>query len=339
MKIIYFTDPHGQASNPSCRLDDFPSTILGKIKYIGEYASSVKADAVVCGGDWVHTPDVSQSFIRSFMRLIRDYPCPTFGVLGNHDIFGYNPETFLRTSLGIAEGLDAFTRLKKDFSIVIEDKSVKVGLTGSDSYYDLDKKEKISDYTRSNVLDDAVNIHVVHGMLVERVWPQVAYCTTLEQVVNDNPDADIILTGHEHTGFGIKEFIRSNGKKIILCNPGSIARVTSGTGDVGKEVRIAEITINSLDDYSIKMVNLPISIAKPANEVLDWERIRKEKENQEKLKNFIQDINSVDISGNLDYYEALNQLAKSSNEDITEDIIKECLRHLGIAEEEIKAED
>lgn len=337
MKIIFFTDPHGQASNPSSRLDEFSQAILGKFSWIGKYAKEIEAAAVICGGDWIHTPDVSQTFIRKLARVVRSYPCPTFGVLGNHDIYGYNPETFERTSLGIAEGLDMFERLNNEPIIIHETGKREVALTGSDSYYDLDKAEKISDYTRSTITDGAVNIHTVHGMLVENVWPQVSHCTTLKQVMDDNPNADIILSGHEHTGYGVKVFYRPDGSKVMMCNPGSLARVTSGTGDIRKDVRIAVITIED-DDFNIELVNLPVDVARPANEVLDWERIQKEKENKEQLQNFIESVSDIDISTDLNYYEALNRLAEKED-DITEDIIQECINQLAKAEEDIKKEN
>ena len=334
MKLIYFTDPHGQASNPSTRLDNYPEAILGKFRYIGNYAREIQADATLIGGDIISTPDTSQSFISELSYIIQGYPCEVDVVLGNHDIYGYNPDTFLRTSLNIANKLRAFNRLGNTPRIIND----RVSITGKDSYVHLDKPEYIGDYARSGRIDGLVNIHIVHGMLVEKVWPQVAHCTTLEQVMDANPDADIILSGHEHTGFGIKVFYRNDGRKVIFCNPGSLGRVTSCTGDLRKDVRMAVITIED-DDYNIELVNLPIDVARPANEVIDWERVALEKANKQRIQDFTNKVNDVEISTNLDFYQSLNALAEQSDVPIRKEVIDQCVRQLQIAEESIKRGD
>jgi len=336
MKIIYFTDPHGKAGNPSVRLDNFSETILNKFKYVGKYAEQIKAAAILIGGDLLDTPDVSQNFISELSYIIQNYPCETDVILGNHDIYGYNPETFLRTSLNISNKLNAFNRLGKEPKVVQNMLEGPIAaITGQDSYVHLDKPENIGDYADSKVIDGAVNIHMVHGMLVEKVWPQVKYCTTLEQVMEANPNADIILSGHEHTGYGIKIFYRSDGRKVIFCNPGSLARVTSSTGDLRKDVRMAVITIEN-GEYDIELVNLPLDIARPANEVIDWERVALEKANKEKLQNLLTNISKPELATDLNYFEALNQLVERSEVPIDERVIAECIKQLQAAEEALK---
>ena len=317
MRLIFITDTHGKASSPSSRLDDYPSAMLAKMRYVGEYAKSINAKAVIHGGDWLDTPDVSESFVREFAKIVNNYHCPVVGVLGNHDIYGYNPETFLRTSLGVAEGVGVFERLYPDKGLILED-----------SYFDLDKEGHLEDYTNTPLYhSEGVNthIHVVHGMLVEREWPHVN-CTVIEDIKDCN--ADIILTGHEHTGFGVKTI---NNK--VFCNPGSLARVTAGTGDIRKDVRMAVIEINK-DGYRVELVNLPSFVAKPSSEVLDIDRLLEEKRNKEQLNNFINNINSVEIKNDFNIYESLVSISKIEN--VEEDVISECRKQLEIAEEELR---
>lgn len=324
MKFIYITDTHGQASNPGSRLDVFAVAILEKFKYIGEYARQINATAVIHGGDWLHTPDVSESFIRDMAKIINSYPCPVVGVLGNHDIYGYNPETFNRTSFGVAEGVGVFQRLFRDRGIVFEDSETKVNITGQDSYFDLDKDGHLDDYTDSYCQEDAVNIHVVHGMLVKNKWPQCA-STTIDEI--QDCKADIILTGHEHTGFGI---IKKGTK--IFCNPGSLARVTSGTGDVRKDVRMAVITVSG-NEKDIELVSLPSSIARPSSIVLDMEKLALEKSNKRNLEIFISKLNTSTSCG-IDIYNSLDNLKEE--DEIEDSVIDLCRSHLQKAEEEIK---
>lgn len=324
MKFIYITDTHGQASSPGSRLDVFSEAILKKMKYIGEYAKEIGATAILHGGDWVHTPDVSESFIRELARIVNDYPCPTLGVLGNHDIYGYNPETFNRTSFGVAEGVGVFHRLYRNTPYTFEKDGVKVHVTGQDSYFNLDKEGYLEDYTESYTEDDATSIHIVHGMLVERKWPQCA-STAIEEI--ENCKADIVLSGHEHTGFGVIE--RNN---RLFCNPGSLARVTAGVGDCRKDVRMAVITIDS-NGKKIELVNLPSEIARPASEVLDMEKLALEKANKERLESFVRKMNSATVR-EFNIYQSLDTLCKE--EELGDTVYNKCREHLQKAEEEIK---
>lgn len=329
MKLIFITDTHGMASNPGSRLDVFSEAILKKMAYVGVYAQEIGASAILHGGDWLHTPDVSESFVRELSRIVKGYPCPVYGVLGNHDIYGYNPTTFNRTSFGVAEGVGVFQRLGKVPTPIIEG-NVKVAITGQDSYFDLDKPGHINDYTDTIAEEGFINIHIVHGMLVEKEWPQVA-CTTIAQVMENDPNADIILTGHEHTGFGIKEYYRVDGfNKVIFCNPGSLARVTAGTGDIRKDVRMAVIDIND-KGYSVELVNLPLDVARPSVEVLDHEKLAEEKANKQNLQRFVTKMNDTRVEQDFNVYESLKRLC--SEQSIDNGVMEECRFQLEKAEE------
>lgn len=325
MKFIFITDTHGMAKNPGSRLDNFPEALLKKIEFVVNYAGEIGASGIIHGGDWLHTPDVSESFIREFSKVLSKSKCPIFGVLGNHDIYGANPATFNRTAFGIAECLNLFNRLFIDKAYIIGD---EVAITGQDSHYDLDKNGAISDYTESIKTENAVNIHIVHGMLVEREWPMVD-CTVIENIKNCN--ADIILTGHEHTGFGVKTLVDDFGRKKFFCNPGSLARITASVGDVRKDVRMAVITVEN-GDFDVELVNLPSSVVSSANEVIDIEKLRAEKENKANLDNFLNKINQASVDESFNIYEALSSI---SEEIADNEVIDECRRQLEIAEEEI----
>ena len=329
MKLIFITDTHGMASNPGSRLDVFSEALLKKMEYIGQYAKEIGATAILHGGDWLHTPDVSESFIREIARIVHSYPCPTFGVLGNHDIYGYNPTTFNRTSLGVAEGVGVFVRLGST-PIFLEGEGEVVALTGQDSTFDLDKPGHEGMYTdtpshETYMGKPCTDIHIVHGMLVEKEWPQVA-CTVISDI-KDRCAADIILTGHEHTGFGVKRY-----SDVTFCNPGSLARVTAGTGDVRKDVRMAVITVEG-NNYDIELVNLPIDVARPASEVLDTDKLAEEKANKENLQKFITKMNNTTVQQDFNVYESLNRLCE--DQDIEDKVMEECRRQLEKAEESL----
>ena len=328
MKLLFFTDAHGMSRKPSARLDDYSDTILKKIEWIGEYSRENHIEAVLCGGDLLDSPDVSETFIRKMCMILKTFPCPIFTVIGNHDEYGYSPDTFNRTTLGVAEGVGVLNRLYLEKGQALGD----FNITGQDSDFNLDKgQQNIYKYSKSNRAEGKVNIHVVHGMLVEKTWPMVS-CTTIDEVIEDNPNADIILSGHEHTGFGIIEKYRNNGSKVIFCNPGSLGRITSSTGDLRKDVRVAQIETSN-GDFSVSLVSLPLTIAKPATEVINWEEIALEKANKKKSQAFIDKIQNTKISS-FDIYSGLNDMKEREN--LSDEVVEECRKQLEKAEEERK---
>lgn len=335
MKIVFFTDIHGMSRKPSARLDDYSQAILGKLDWIRKYCEDNMVDIVLIGGDILDSPDVSENFIREMCMIFKRYPCPIYTVIGNHDEYGYNPDTFYRTTLGVAEGVGVLNRLSMSPLSFVRGGYCNASITGMDSYYDLDKPGHIEDYTNTPVSKDAtVNIHVVHGMLVEKEWPMVS-CTTIDEVMANNPGADIILTGHEHTGFGVITKYREDGRKVMFCNPGSLGRITSSTGDVRKDVRISVIEV-SPDDFYIDLVNLPVEVAKPANEVINWEEIALEKANKKKAQDFIDKVQNIEVNKNFNIYENLKDLARNNN--VGDDVVEECRGQLEKAQEQMKNE-
>lgn len=328
MKFIFVTDSHGRGSNPASRLDDFPTTILNKFRWVNQKAKDIGATAILHGGDWLETPDVANAFVRELTYILSHSDVPWYGILGNHDIYGQNPETFKKTPLGIAEAAGAFTRLSEKPTI-FKDNNTIVSITGKDSYFDIDKKIGKEDYINSEITPDAVNIHIVHGFLDDHKWQDVIDCTTIEEVANCN--ADILLTGHVHQGYGIK---RVNGK--IFCNPNALARTTASIGDVNNEVRIAVITIDG-KNFDIELVSLPSDVARPANEVIDRAKLVAEKEHKKQLDKFINSLNTKDISitnNSFNIYNILNIVAKEDNLD--DNIISITREKLEQAEEELK---
>lgn len=328
-KLLYITDTHGKARNPVSRIDDYAGAVFRKMKYIIEYAENNNFDAILHGGDWLDAPHVSDDFIREFSFIIKRSKVPFYGILGNHDIYGYNPDTFLRTAYSISEGLGVFTRLYRN-------KPVKVGraiLTGQDAVADYDRKGCEYLYTDSYIESesDHVVIHLTHGMLVDKKWDEKICLTTPVSQIIDTVNADIVLGGHEHIGFGIISKMNSYGKMKTFCNPGSLLRVTSSTGDVRRNCRFATIEINS-SGYDVKLHDLPEDIAKPAEEVFDLVSLQKEKDAKKNLQAFIDTANQIDLSENPgDVYNNLKKMADEDN--IDEEVYNICVDELKKAEE------
>lgn len=324
MKFLYFTDPHGRANNPISRLDDFPSTILAKIEWAIDYANKHNA-YVLCGGDWLNRPDTSPNYIGALAKiLVSAKKLPIYTVLGNHDVYGYNASTFSRTPLHILEEIGVIQVLTEE-PILLGD----VTLSGASASYDLDKQDK-SHYLMidKEKLGEGPWIHIVHGFLAKNKWGDFVEHTTIDEIKDAHPD--IILSGHEHSGFGIVE---KYGK--IFCNPGALARVTAGVGDVNMTVSV--LMIDTDKDEMLSLVKCPL--AKPAEEVIDREKLLKEKEHAEKMQKFFTSVSDIDLSmiDSSDIFKIFDEFCKTESvDDKVRDII---LKYLAVADERIKHEN
>lgn len=333
IKLLFITDTHGRATSPKARLDNFPETLLDKLRWVGEYAVENDIDGVIHGGDWLESPDVSEAYISEIVKVLKEYPCPIATVVGNHDIYGYNPDTFRRTPLGIAEASGVIERLYSKVPFIIEKEGEVAVLTGQDAIHDLDKGTDYY-YTDSYAHDEyhgkpCINIHTVHGMLVAKDWPMVN-CTVIDDIAH-KCNADIILTGHEHTGYGVVDKVET-----IFCNPGSLSRVTAAVGDVRRDVRMAEISIDG-ELFDIKLINLPGDIAKSSNLVIDRDRLVQEKSAKENLNKFIENINRGQVKKGINIFDAADTLGDELQ--IDKMVVEKAKLALSKAEEELKEGD
>jgi len=321
MKILYFTDPHIRANSPGSRLDDFPEAILSKLEWVGDYAEDNHIKTILVGGDWLDRPDIAYSMLDKFTEVLirwKGKGIDVYTVLGNHDLYGYNPQTFSRTALSLLVRFGLLKRLSKA-PLEIDN----VSITGVDAHFLLDKNDNVDDYVIVDGAKDKLKIHVVHGFLDNEKWENVP-STAIKDIAHTS--ADIILTGHEHTGYGV---VKKSGK--IFCNPGALARVTAGIGDVNQEVKVAIIDSEKKD---IELIKLPLDIAKPSSEVLDRDKLVREKEHKSKLAAFQSVINDFQTPDDMNTYMALEALAKEEN--LAENVVELARKKLEEAEEDMK---
>lgn len=295
MKFLFITDTHGRTNNPASRKDDFPATILKKLKWCIAEANSDDA-YILHGGDWVNRPDTAATFVAKMSNILEDAKKPIYGVLGNHDIYGYNPLSFQRTPLSIVNACKCINIIPDNEAVLIEENGINVYVSGASSTFLLDHDGRTDEYfTPRRDIPTAANevrVHIVHGFLTNKDWPDTVAYTKINDILDT--DADIILTGHEHMGYGI---IYKNDR--IFCNPGALGRVSASVGDINRDVNVAKISIDKnssgLPEIKIDLKKLPPNIALPADEVLDREKIEVEKRTAQQMESFTEQINQIQL--------------------------------------------
>jgi DNA repair exonuclease SbcCD nuclease subunit len=331
LRLVFAADPHVRGTSPQARRDNYLTAICEKLLWTVRLVNQYSADgpaALIIGGDLFDSPDASYSVTAQVAQILKASLCPVIGVWGNHDLYGYNPATLDRTPLGLLARLGIIQLLGPDDGYFLPDYSTRI--TGRGFDWDVDKS--IQDYQQKPWSPPAaVRIHVVHGMAVERQLPHGIRCTVLQEVVG----TDIVLTGHEHIGYGI----RKHGKTCWV-NPGALGRLTARVEEMVRKPRVAVITVLPVAEQTGKMADYPFNVNlidvphKPGDEVLSRDALQEVAAHEERLSEFL-DLLKAEASAHqlLDAPAMIRYLAEQKG--FAEPIATEALRRLDMAREDL----
>src|SRR5690625_1104720 len=236
MKFLYVTDTHIRGTTPKNRMDAYVDTLFEKLTEVVHLANGEKVDVLLHGGDVFDRPDLAPNIVGQFAKIFIQANMPIYVVAGNHDTFGHNPMTTPRTMLGLLDSFGVMNVLEPGEPVVIEKGDLRVQITGQPYHYDLDQRDVKLDYYPANETKADYLIHLVHSMLVDQALPEGIAYTMIDHIWGTS--ADILLTGHYHGGFGIKE---RNG--TYICNPGALARVNNHWTEINRMPKVIIGTI------------------------------------------------------------------------------------------------
>ena len=316
MKLLFFTDKHIRGKTPKNRMDNFPETIERKLNEIKQIIKEYNIDYVLHGGDLFDRPDVSISIASNFSKILNSFGVPIYIIVGNHDVYGHNPDTVNRSILGLLDALNVVRLINRDEVIYLNKGGIKVQLTGQPFVYNIDHEGCRSNYIVEEVSRDVdYSIHMVHGMLLNRPFIEGIPYTLIDDIKSTK--ADITLCGHYHTGFGV---INVDGKYFV--NPGSLVRITNSLSEIYRMPKVAIITLDSSID--IQLVELKSALK--GEEVLNRDEIDNYKFKNEVLFEFKQEIESSIDFDKLKIEEILIEV--SNAEGVSEEIRKEALKRI-----------
>lgn len=257
MKLLFFTDTHIKGTNPASRKDSFPEAIKGKFREIAGLIHEEKIDYVLHGGDWFDRPDISPSVAGEFAAILRSFGAPVFTVAGNHDMYGQNPDTVPRTMLGLFESAGLVSLLHPGKKVFLKKNHTILQLSGSPYQYDIDREESRHCYVVEKDPSADYAIHMVHGMLLKEPFMESVDHTLVQEIKNTG--ADVTLTGHYHSGFGI---LTVGGKKY--ANPGSLARISGTASEMSRVPKVVLIELVN----GLRVTERKLRSALPSEEVL-----------------------------------------------------------------------
>lgn len=281
VKFLFVGDWHLRGNNPRNRTDDYPETAKLKLREVFKIAVDNAVDAILQPGDIFDRPEVGIAVLLDFAKVLKESPVDIYCTIGNHDIYGYNVDSYRRTSLQLLEYLVPQLHVIKSASdnpIYMAKGRYKVYLTATPYSKEMD----INGYGYGPDVDyhdpEAIGVHIAHGMLLDHKPPFDRY----SDLYRVDTKATVILTGHDHMGYGI---YRRTADGKLFVNPGSLLRMSASVGEMTRPVQVALITIDEIKGtYDAEMV--PLMTAKPGEDVLDRSRIEAEKERQYAMENF-----------------------------------------------------
>lgn len=321
IKFLYFTDTHIRGTTPKNRLDSFSETIKRKLTEVMQIAEKEKVDLMLHGGDVFDRPDLSPNVVGQFAKLFRETNIPIYAISGNHDTFGHNPDTISRTMLGLLDSFGIMTIIHPDEPLFIKKEDVSVQISGQPYHYDLDQRDVKLDYYPINHHQADYMIHLVHSMLVEKALPEGIPHTLVDHIWTT--PADVILTGHFHGGFGIKE---QDGK--FICNPGAISRINNHWMELN---RMPKVVIGEITASGITLREQVLETAQKGEEVLDRTYVEKAVHQEEKLHEFVQQVKAQSDFKNLHMNDIIRELASLS--EVEDRVKQEALRRMTQVEE------
>ncbi|MGP9042136.1 metallophosphoesterase family protein [Cytobacillus kochii] len=326
MKLLYFGDVHIRGKNPRNRTDDYMEALKRKLREIWKLAEYNQVKAVLCPGDIFDRPEVTNSVLLEFAEVFKECPVRIYTTPGNHDVYSYNLDTYGRTSLRILElivpQLTVVTDPKENVLLDEPGTAVSLSFQPYDQHIDKDGYG----YSPGDPVEEAYMIHIAHGMLLDhdpKVFDRYTYVGTVKT------EADLVLSGHDHLGFGYYE--RSDGKKFLNC--GAICRLSASEAEIERKVQVALITIedNQLEDLQL----IDLRSAKPGNEILDRSRIEAEQKRQYAMEEFAALIQTEDGSKAV---VDLNAIVESiaEKEGYAPEVVRVALDKIGEAKQALK---
>lgn len=317
IKFLFVGDIHARGTSPRNRLDDYKEALKAKLREVFELAKQHQVEAILTPGDVFHSPEVSIAVLLEFVELLKESPVPIYATPGNHDVYGYNLDTYHRTSLRLLELLVPRLEVVRDNLIYFGGRGdypeVQVTFTPYSGKIDVNGWGYSPEAYNHNV---NFKIHVAHGMLLDHTPPFDRF--SLVQEVET--EADLVLTGHDHTGFGI--YKRADGKTFI--NPGSLTRLSASVAEIERQVQVALITVYEGKEFDVELI--PLKTAKPGAEVLDRSRIEAEKKRQYAMDEFaalIQDNNGQEV---VDINHIVEKIAEK--EGIAPDVVRKAIEKI-----------
>lgn len=326
VKFIVTGDLHYRGINPRARLDNFKEALSRKLYEVYELVSQHNAKAIIIPGDVFDGPSPGWGTAAELGMIIQAAPCPVLVIPGNHDVWAGNPGSKHRTPFGMLSRLGLMWDLTEEPFEVEDKEPFDIAITGHGFTVETDTelgKGQFAPPARTEAWDGTA-IHLVHSMLMDHSPGFEMRHTLISQV---ETTAQVIISGHEHIGFGIKR--RDDG--VLFINPGALCRLSAHHAEIERQVQVALLTVH--ESRIVEAELIPLKSAAPGYEVLSRAHLEAEAERNERLERFLALLASEGESKFLEVREIVEDIA--AREQLPEEVKAEALKRIGEARERL----
>lgn len=217
--VAFILDIHADDRSPSSRVDDYPETVLHKLKLALEDASDNNLLSI-WGGDVFNRPHIQSDYIKArIMALCQTAKYKPLVIPGNHDMSGeiLGPSDTLWL-LGISGCVKLITSSKPwgVFDMRRGDEIIRVGLGGTPFGQDVPTTLPWNEHVDLGLWATHDNFRF-----------QSHYEDKKSYDFHAIPGVDMVVNGHLHHASALVEAVSDDGHVTTWMNPGSLARTKS----------------------------------------------------------------------------------------------------------------
>lgn len=325
VRLVATGDLHFRGTNPRARTDDFAAALVAKLSDVFDLAHRNSCLGIIIPGDIVDTPGIALPTLVELCVLLAQSPCAIYAVPGNHDLWGGNPDTVDRTPYGALTRFGLIRDLSKGACLV-----KGISLTGHG--YDADTDRDLAQYAPQATTSHGASIHVAHGMLLQRAPGHALSRYTLARDVAELENApDVLIVGHEHTGFGV---MRTGHTTFV--NPGALCRLSASSAEMSRRVQVCLLTFHTAGSedsakWELETQLLPIESARPGPEVLSRAHLREPGDRSADTADFVALLEMGIESDGLEIRQMINEVARIQK--VPKEAVDEAIRRVAEASE------
>lgn len=324
--FIITGDWHYRLQNPKARLDDYLEALDTKISEVYDLARKHHAKAIIVPGDIFDSANVSIPGIWRLAKKLEYAPCQVITIPGNHDSASHNLETIPRTPYGLLKELGYIYCLHNNWDGLMMDTPEDANIIISGHGYNTETDNDIRQYGIPEGTPKGFNIHITHGMLLEKPMMEGAKHTLLSDLekLPEELKPNVLINGHYHFGLPLTYV----GKTLVI-NPGALGRLTAHVEEMNRQVKVCLLTIHNANEIDAKMIQL--KSAAPGHVVLSREHIEQAEIRNERLETFLSLLNSEGEAAFMEVQEIVENLVEREN--IPKDVRDDALIRIGKARE------
>lgn len=308
LKFLFITDTHYRDDKPKGRIDDIMKAQFDELGEILQICRDEEVDAVLHGGDFFNTKKPSHRLVVHILDWCKMLSKPVIGVIGNHDVTGYNIDSVSNSGLGVLFESGAVDRLE-----YMEWEREKVVLKAVHSSLNFDK-----DYMFDGKYDGWKKIIISHNYVIPADSMPWGFIHPKDIKTN----ADLVLCGHYHQAWNW-----TDGKTRWL-NPGAISR-----WKITERDHKPQVVIISVENGAIKLGFIALKTSQPGHKIFDINAVEAAKQQERNIEQFARSLEETSFQ-DIDIEQVVLTAGKQSN--IATNILDVILKKLRDAKEVLK---